>query len=613
MSLDPNGNALEAIANADIHDVGHHSTDLKETKSKDGNNFLVDEKVAVGSSSIGEDEEDADYEGKPTAEELATLRRVSGTIDWSAYLIAFIELCERFSFYGSTVVFVNFIQRPLPEGSTTGSSAPDQTSGALGKGQQASTGLTTFNQFWVYTTPLLGAYLADTYFGRYRTICYALVLAMIGHIILVVSAIPSVLEKPNTAIGVFALAIVIMGLGTGMFKSNISPLIAEQITNHKLTVTTTKKGERVIIDPAVTTARVYNYFYLMINVGALIGQISMVYAEKRVGFWLAFLLPTVVFALCPIVLFLGRNRYVKTPPTGSVLGKALQLLGLCFKGKLFKPSQWTAAGFWDAAKPSMIPASERPAFLTWNDQWVDEVRRGFKACQVFVFFPIYWLTYNQINNNLTSQAALLNTHGLPNDILNNLDPFALIILIPILDLFVYPALRRAGFNFTPIKKIFAGFMCGTIAMVLAGVTQTLIYQRSACGKNATDCPEQPFIDLNVWVQTPTYIFIALSEIFASITSLEYAFTKAPKNMRSMVMAIGLFTSAISAAIGEAFLPLSTDPLLEVNYYVMAGLAFAAGILFWFCFRKLDKEEDSLNNLASGTNHAAAEEQKKYVA
>ncbi|GAA5924727.1 Ptr2p [Sporobolomyces koalae] len=611
MSLDPNGTGLEAIANTDIHDVGH--PDVKD--AKDGNNFLVDEKLAVGSSSSnGDSEDDDDYEGKPTAEELATLRRVSGKIDISAYLIAFIELCERFSYYGSTVVFVNYIQRPLPEGSTTGSSGPDQTSGALGKGQQASTGLTTFNQFWVYTTPLLGAWLADTYFGRFRTICYALAIALVGHVILVVSAIPSVLEKPDTAIGVFAAALIVMGFGTGMFKSNVSPLIAEQITDHKLTVTVTKKGERVIIDPAVTTARVYNYFYLMINVGALIGQISMVYAEKRVGFYLAFLLPTAVFALCPIVLFIGRNRYVKTPPTGSVLGKSMQLIGMCFKGKLFKPTEWTKAGFWDAARPSLIPASERPAFLTWNDQWVDEVRRGFKACQVFVFFPIYWLTYNQINNNLTSQAALMNTHGLPNDLLNNLDPLALIILIPILDLFVYPALRRAGFNFSPIKKIFAGFMFGAAAMVLAGITQTLIYRRSVCGKQATTCDAEPFIaSLNVWIQTPTYVFIALSEIFASITSLEYAFTKAPKNMRSMVMAVGLFTTAISAAIGEAFLPLSTDPLLEVNYYVMAGLSFAAGAIFWFCFRGLDKEEDSLNQLSAGSNNKDRDEQKKYAA
>lgn len=121
----------------------------------------------------------------------------------------------------------------------------------------------------------------------------------------------------------------------------------------------------------------------------------MVYAEKRVGFWLAFLLPTCIFLLCPIVLFIGRNRYVKTPPTGSVLSKALRLIGLCFKGKGFSPKAWKHETFWDAAKPSKIPVEDRPSYMTWNDQWVDEVRRGFKACQVFVFFPIYWLTYNR--------------------------------------------------------------------------------------------------------------------------------------------------------------------------------------------------------------------------
>jgi dipeptide/tripeptide permease len=46
------------------------------------------------------------------------------------------------------------------------------------------------------------------------------------------------------------------------------------------------------------------------------------------------------------------------------------------------------------------------------------------------------LTYNQLNNNLTSQAATMSTHGLPNDVLSNLDPLALIIFIPIFDIIV---------------------------------------------------------------------------------------------------------------------------------------------------------------------------------
>jgi POT family proton-dependent oligopeptide transporter len=58
--------------------------------------------------------------------------------------------------------------------------------------------------------------------------------------------------------------------------------------------------------------------------------------------------------------------------------------------------------------------------------------------------------------------------------------------------------------------------------------------------------------LNVWIQSGSYILIAFSEILASITGLEYAFTKAPKNMRSLVMAMFLFATAVSSAIGEGF-------------------------------------------------------------
>ena len=40
----------------------------------------------------------------PTEEEIATLHRISDKIPWKAYTVAFVELCERFSYYGTTVV-----------------------------------------------------------------------------------------------------------------------------------------------------------------------------------------------------------------------------------------------------------------------------------------------------------------------------------------------------------------------------------------------------------------------------------------------------------------------------------------------------------------------------
>ncbi len=70
-------------------------------------------------------------------------------------------------------------------------------------------------------------------------------------------------------------------------------------------------------------------------------------------------------------------------------------------------------------------------------------------------------------------------------------------------------------------------------------------------------------------------------------------------MRSMVQAVALFTSAISAAIGQAMNPLSADPLLIWNYGVAGALSAIGGIFFMLQFRGLDAEEDELNMLAEG--------------
>ncbi|KAK3613691.1 hypothetical protein LTR56_027730 [Elasticomyces elasticus] len=95
---------------------------------------------------------------EPTADELKTLQRMGGKIPWQSYTIAFVELAERFSYYGTTAVFVNFLQKPRPYDSQTGAIVQTQARydaigteacvqpGGLGQGQQASTGLTTSNQ-----------------------------------------------------------------------------------------------------------------------------------------------------------------------------------------------------------------------------------------------------------------------------------------------------------------------------------------------------------------------------------------------------------------------------------------------------------------------------------
>lgn len=96
---------------------------------------------------------------------------------------------------------------------------------------------------------------------------------------------------------------------------------------------------------------------------------------------------------CPLVLWMGRNRYERSPPTGSVLSTAFKLWRYAARGRWsLNPvtcyKNLTAPDFWENAKPSRIQGI-KPSWMTFDDVWVDEVKRGLKACGVFLWFPIY--------------------------------------------------------------------------------------------------------------------------------------------------------------------------------------------------------------------------------
>ncbi|KKZ64424.1 POT family proton-dependent oligopeptide transporter [[Emmonsia] crescens] len=545
---------------------------------------------------------------EPTEQELDTLRRIPDRIPWICFTIAFVELCERFAYYGTTIVLTNFVQQPLPVGSTTGNDPrSDGQPGALGKGQRASQGMVLFNKMWSYFAPLFGGYLADTKWGKMRTIQYSIALAMFGHIILIISALPPVIKNPDGAMGCLAVGLVVFGAGVGGFKPNISPLMVEQLKYSKMRVVE-RQGEKIILDPALTTQRIFMYFYLCINIGSIVGQVTMVYAERYVGFWLSYTLPTIMFCFCPLVLGVFHKRYTHYPPTESVLGNAVKLIKFACKGKIsWNPRRTVrnlgAPAFWNDVKPSNV--ANKPKWMTFDDAWVEQVSRGTKACLVFAYYPLFWLAYNQIDGNLTSQAATLELNGVPNDLINNLNPLGIVIMIPILDLGVYPLLRFLKIRFSPLRRMAAGFFIATCAMIWAAVVQHFIYTKGACGKYMNTCPTPA--PINVWVQAGAYVLVGLSEIMASITGLEYSYTKAPANMRGLVFGFYHFTSAVSAALGQAFVSVSEDPLLVWNYTIVAIIAFCGGVVFWLTFRGLDKKEEQMNMIKESEYRGRARE------
>ncbi|KAK9235939.1 POT family-domain-containing protein [Lipomyces kononenkoae] len=537
---------------------------------------------------------DKKFAGAPVDEEISdhdlrTLRRVADRLPAAAWLVAVVELCERFTYYGLTGPFMNYMQY------APGGLRP----GAIGLGQSKASALNYFFQFWAYVTPIFGAIIADQYWGKYKTISVFAGIYVVGLFIIFLTSLPVAIDN-GASLGGLITAMIVVGLGTGGIKSNVSPLIAEQYTNTKRYIKELKSGERVIVDPSITIQSLFMIFYLCINIGSL-SAIATTELELHTGFWAAYLLPLLFFFIGIFALIFGKPFYVKKPPRGSVVPNAFLILWIA-----------TTHRRMEAAKPSYRAEHGMSAVL-WTDHFVDEVNRALVACKVFVFFPIYWLVYGQMVNNFISQAGEMNTHGIPNDIMQNIDPLAIIIFIPIVDTFVYPYLRKVGIPFRPITRIFFGFLFAAIAMAYAAIVQHLIYTTGPCYEYPLACDAsnggQIPNDVHVAIQTPAYFFIAMSEIFASVTGLEYAYTKAPSSMKSFVMSMFLLMNAFGSAIGIAISPTAKDPDMVWTYTSLAVVTLFFGCLFFLLFRGYNKDEDLLNSLDRET----LDEQLEYDA
>ena len=366
----------------------------------------------------------------------------------------------------------------------------------------------------------------------------------------------------------------------------MSPLIAEQYTITKSRVKTLSSGERVIIDPNVTIQSLYNIFYWCINIGSL-SSIATVWLELKVDFWAAYLLPFCFFFIAIIVLVIGRTQYIVRPPCGSVLLDAAKALWLGLKAK----------GNMEAAKPSHQIAHCGTSTVQWNDQFIDELKRALIASRVFLFYPIYWLVYGQMVSNFISMAGTMEAHGLPNDLLFNLNPISIILFIPLMEKGIYPLLRKLRIPFRPITRITFGFFLASGSMAYAAIVQHIIYSAGPCYEHPLECNDGKEPNrVHIAIQVPSYVLIGLSEIFASITGLEYAFTKAPPSMKSLVMALFLLQTAFGSALGIALSPTSKNPKLVIMYASIAAATFTAGLAFWFCFNRYNSVEEELNKL-----------------
>lgn len=542
----------------------------------------------------------------PTKTEEQTLRRVIGKINYAIFLICVVEFAERASYYSVTGILTNFIQRPLPKDSPHGWGAPvsdngSESAGALDRGLQAASALTNLVTFLAYVVPLFGGYLADTAWGRWKTIQWGVVFGGISHVLFIIAAAPSVIANGKAGLALCILAIFTLAFGSGFIKPNLLPLMLDQYPESGNRVKVLKSGEKVLVDREKTLESVTLIFYWAINIGAFF-QLATSYCERRVGFWLAFFVPLVLYLFMPIAFWLVKPKLVFEKPSGSIIGMVLKILVVSFSGNFVKRT--FDGSFWEYAKPSVMRARGREDFrkgspINWTDQHVLDVKQTLDACKLFIYFIFYNLADSGLGSVETSLAGAMNLNGVPNDLFSNFNPLAIIVVIPVLDYVVYPLLRQYRINFRPIYRIFFGFVIAAMSQVAGAVLQHRVYQTSPCGSYSTNCPEPS--PISAWQASSVYILSGASECFAMATIYALAYTRAAPSMKGLTTALFLFTSAISAAISLAVTPALTDPHLVIVFSVIGGVAFLAGVVMFIQFFNLHKtmEKEEKERIALG--------------
>ena len=147
-----------------------------------------------------------------------------------------------------------------------------------------------------------------------------------------------------------------------------------------------------------------------------------------------------------------------------------------------------------------------------------------------------------------------------------------------------------------------GFLFISVAMLYAAIVQKVIYDTGPCFEYPGSCeggrthtqftrPNQ----VNVWIQAPVYFLIAIGEIFAYVSGLEYAYDHSPKDMKALVQAINSLIAGLGSACAMGLTPIAHDPHLVILYSSIACAMGITTVAFWFLFRKYDHAEPTVSD------------------
>ncbi len=425
------------------------------------------------------------------------------------------EIAERFSFYGMTAILTTFLVRQFFN--PTADPALNTVANAR------SNNLVHLFFTLVYFLPLLGGIIADWFWGKYRTIIYLSLVYCVGHLLL--SIFTTTLD--GFMIGLFCIA-----LGAGGIKPCVSANVGDQFD----------ESNKHLISKA------FGIFYFCINVGAFLSQLFIPYISNHFGYAWAFGIPGILMGIAAFVFFLGRNKYRHVPATGI---KKENFISVNIYAFTHQRQRKTGESFIDVAK----------------NKYAENTVNGVKAVwRILIFFsavPVFYTLYYQNTSEWILQATQMDLHFLGINWLAEQiqasNGILILVFIPFFTYIFFPWLERKGIKVTPQNKFGIGFIITIISFLIIYGIQLEI-----------DKGLRP----NVGWQFLAYFILTIAEVLIYQTGLEFAYTQAPENMKSSIMAFWL----LNLSLGNLFLSLINSSIASNGIF-----SFLSGSKYYFFF------------------------------
>lgn len=495
------------------------------------------------------------YNGRPSR------RSKSGCWKSASFIIG-VEVAERFAYNGICSNLISYLTGPL--------------------GQSTAAAAVNVN-VWDGTAtllPLLGAFVADSFWGRYRTIIVASVTYILGLGFLSVSAAfhssnsSSCINSDNSAcspppfeVVVFFLSLYLVAFGQGGHKPCVQAFGADQFD---------EEDE----DELKAKSSFFNWWYFSMNGGILAAILVLNYIQEYISWELGFGIPCIVMCLALIVFLLGSMTY-RFRISSDERNPFVRICRVFVK----------AARNWKAtpAAASMEEKAHRPpledAKLTFLDKAV-HVREGTDededACTivdiddakgVLRLVPIwctclgYAIISSQASTLFTKQGATMDrhiTHGfqIPAASLQSLISISILILIPIYDCILIPIARiitKKPAGISMLQRIGAGIFLSFLLMVIAA----LVERRRltiAVEHGLVDKPDKT-VPMSVWWLAPQYLLLGIADVFTMVGLQEFFYDQVPIELKSLGLALYLSIFGIGSFLSSfliAFIETTTS-------------------------------------------------------